>query len=222
MSYHGYSNRKVVDSSDEEDDKRSKKSAKSSSSKAATNAERSINDALRSALAVAADPGQGDEEPEVMPAPETSQEPSLTNDGATNGEDQMISEENLEDGEIREDMEKSQSAVTSNNGHSKMVETTEDSDDEAFLNEATSISHSSNGSLDRSILERSRYIPLRLTYEERKTLRLVSAAIGVSDYTTTVDKAFKNKARRQHTQLQLIVAFLSGVIAAGSYDAGQQ
>jgi len=53
-------------------------------------------------------------------------------------------------------------------------------------------------------------------------LRLVSAAIGVSDYTTTVDKAFKQKARRQHMQLQLIVAFLSEVIAAGSYDAGQQ
>jgi hypothetical protein len=41
--------------------------------------------------------------------------------------------------------------------------------------------------------ERAKYIPIRLTYEERKNLRLVNAAINVSDYTTSIDVAFKNK-----------------------------
>lgn len=72
-----------------------------------------------------------------------------------------------------------------------------------------------------SMLERAKYIPIRLTYEERKGLRLVSAAVNVSDYTNTVDVVFKNKARRPHVQLQQIVAFLSSVVAATGYDDGQ-
>lgn len=83
--------------------------------------------------------------------------------------------------------------------------------DEANLPAATS----------ESMLERSKYIPIRLTYEERKGLRLISAAVNVSDYTNTVDVAFKNKARRHQKQLQQIVAFLSSVVAATSYDDGQ-
>ena len=70
--------------------------------------------------------------------------------------------------------------------------------------------------------ERAKYIPLRLSYEERKSLRLVNACISVSDYTNAVDVSFKNKAKRHHTQLQFIVAFLSGIIAALNYDEGQK
>lgn len=72
------------------------------------------------------------------------------------------------------------------------------------------------------MLERAKYIPLRLTYEERKSLRLVNASINVSDYTTAVDIAFRNKARRNHVQLQHIVAFLTGLIAATNYEKGQE
>lgn len=69
--------------------------------------------------------------------------------------------------------------------------------------------------------ERSRYIPLRLSYEERKSLRLVIAAVNVSDYTTFVDVEFRTAARRQHLQLQQIVAFLTGLVASYDYSAGQ-
>lgn len=65
--------------------------------------------------------------------------------------------------------------------------------------------------------KRARYIPLRLSYEERKTLRLVNAAISVSDYTNIVDIPFKNKAKRHHAQLQSIVAFLTGVMISTDY-----
>jgi hypothetical protein len=70
--------------------------------------------------------------------------------------------------------------------------------------------------------ERAKYIPLRLTYEERKSLRLVNAAINVSDYTNSVDIDFKSKSKRRHVQLQNICGFLSGVIAASRYDSGQR
>lgn len=69
--------------------------------------------------------------------------------------------------------------------------------------------------------ERARYIPLRLSYEERKTLRLINAAISVSDYTNTIDVEFKSSSKRQHAQLQNICGFLSGVLAGSHYDHGQ-
>jgi hypothetical protein len=70
--------------------------------------------------------------------------------------------------------------------------------------------------------ERAKYIPLRLSYEERKSLRLVNAAINVSDYTNSVDVEFKSKSKRRHMQLQNICGFLSGVISASSYEEGQK
>lgn len=82
--------------------------------------------------------------------------------------------------------------------------------------DATSIS-----SID-DMMERAKYIPLRLSYEERKALRLVNAAINVSDYTNSVDIEFKSNSKRRHVQLQNICGFLSGVIAALSYDDGQR
>eukprot|EP01041_Mallomonas_annulata_P006154 gene6154-12464_t len=70
--------------------------------------------------------------------------------------------------------------------------------------------------------ERAKYIPLRLTYEERKVLRLVNASITVSDYTTNIDSGeFKSKSKRDHARLQNICGFLSGLICANEYDKGQ-
>lgn len=71
------------------------------------------------------------------------------------------------------------------------------------------------------LLERAKYIPLRLSYEERKALRLVNAAINVSNYTSAVDKEFKSKSRRNQQQLQHICAFLSGLVSANDYAEGQ-
>lgn len=65
--------------------------------------------------------------------------------------------------------------------------------------------------------ERAKYIPLRLTYEERKELRLVNATITVSNYTNAVDLPFKSKAKRHHAQLQAIVSFLSGTVCTVNF-----
>jgi hypothetical protein len=71
---------------------------------------------------------------------------------------------------------------------------------------------------------------------------LVEAAVNVSDYTNSVDKEFKSaplhmnartahcfiydrsfiaKNGRRHAQLQNICSFLSGIVSAQSYTAGQ-
>jgi len=71
-------------------------------------------------------------------------------------------------------------------------------------------------------LERSRYIPVRLALEERKYLRLLEAALNVSEYTDKVDiLAYTGKAKRMFAQIKDICAILSGLLVASDYPAGQ-
>lgn len=72
-------------------------------------------------------------------------------------------------------------------------------------------------------LERAKYIPLRLTYNERKSLRLVQAALNVSEYTDKVDiVTWGSKTKRMAAQLKEICAILSGLVVASDYNKGQQ
>ncbi|KAF8514819.1 hypothetical protein BU17DRAFT_94076 [Hysterangium stoloniferum] len=72
-------------------------------------------------------------------------------------------------------------------------------------------------------VERSRYIPLRLTYEERKYLRLVEAALSVSEYTDKVDTIGfgLSKTKRTVHQIRELCAILSGLVLAADYKLGQ-
>jgi len=74
----------------------------------------------------------------------------------------------------------------------------------------------------KSVKERAKYIPLRLSLNERKMLRLVEACMTCCDYTTEVDQAgFKSQSRRTHEQLRHITAVLRGLVTACNYEAGQ-
>lgn len=74
-----------------------------------------------------------------------------------------------------------------------------------------------------SIADRAKFIPLRLTYEERKELRLLEAAMKVSEYTDKVDIiSYKSKTARIHAQVKDICAILSGLVVASDYNAGQK
>jgi hypothetical protein len=96
----------------------------------------------------------------------------------------------------------------------------EEEDDDDDFNENFSADVTKLSSIE-DMSERAKYIPLRLSYEERKSLRLVNAAINVSDYTNSVDIEYKSKSKRRHMQLQNICGFLSGVISASGYEEGQ-
>jgi hypothetical protein len=188
--------RNHYNTSDEEDEVQNQKQG---------TVERSINELLQNALKEAANPGIGDEEPEVLEAPNNSSSSYCQKQA---GEMKRIGQVNEEPeaNKLRKDENKERNI--------RMLE------EEKKLSEL---------SFDQDYLipgnnmrERARYIPLRLTYNERKNLRLVNASINVSDYTTTVDVAMRNKARRHHIQLQHIVAFLSGLIAATDFSKGQE
>lgn len=72
-------------------------------------------------------------------------------------------------------------------------------------------------------LERSRYIPLRLSLKQRKYLRLLEAAMTVSEYTDKIDIiSHKDKARRILQQLKDVCAILSGLVVSADYKEGQK
>ncbi|KAJ1926482.1 hypothetical protein IWQ60_003757 [Tieghemiomyces parasiticus] len=71
--------------------------------------------------------------------------------------------------------------------------------------------------------ERAKFIPLRLTLAERKYLRLLEAALNVSEYTDRVDiLSYGNKSRRMVTQIKDLCAILSGLLLASDYRAGRK
>ncbi|KAJ3165144.1 hypothetical protein HDU88_004864 [Geranomyces variabilis] len=72
-------------------------------------------------------------------------------------------------------------------------------------------------------LERAKYIPVRLTLEERKFLRLLEAALGVSEYTDKIDiLSYGSKSKRIVAQIKELCAILSGLVLAADYKIGQE
>ncbi|TPX64077.1 hypothetical protein SpCBS45565_g06170 [Spizellomyces sp. 'palustris'] len=72
-------------------------------------------------------------------------------------------------------------------------------------------------------LERAKFIPLRLTLEERKYLRLLEAALSVSEYTDRIDiLSYGSKSKRIVSQIKELCAILSGLVLAADYKVGQE
>ncbi|EMD40428.1 hypothetical protein CERSUDRAFT_111030 [Gelatoporia subvermispora B] len=73
-------------------------------------------------------------------------------------------------------------------------------------------------------IERAKYIPIRLTVQERKYLRLLEAALNVSEYTDKIDTlgASLSKAKRIVHQIRELCAILSGLVLAADYKQGQE
>lgn len=74
-----------------------------------------------------------------------------------------------------------------------------------------------------NIAERAKYIPLRLSHEERRLLRLLEGALNVSEYTDKVDiLSYRSKNGRVHAQIKDICAILCGLTVAQNYRRGSQ
>lgn len=109
----------------------------------------------------------------------------------------------------------------------------EEADDEDFVPDPTpdaslSIALSSQPVLGSNpgewFVERCKYIPVRLTLAERKFLRLLDAALQVSEYTDKIDTLGfgLSKAKRIVYQIREICAVLSGLVLAADYKQGQE
>ncbi|KAG9317802.1 hypothetical protein JVU11DRAFT_2025 [Chiua virens] len=73
-------------------------------------------------------------------------------------------------------------------------------------------------------VERAKYIPLRLTLVERKYLRLLDAALQVSEYTDKIDTLGfgLSKSKRIVHQIRELCAILSGLMLSADYKLGQE
>ena len=73
-------------------------------------------------------------------------------------------------------------------------------------------------------VERAKYIPVRLTLSERKYLRLLEAALNVSEYTDKIDTIGfgLSKAKRIVQQIRELCAIMSGLVLSADYKQGQE
>lgn len=73
-------------------------------------------------------------------------------------------------------------------------------------------------------IERAKFIPLRLTLPERKFLRLLEAALTVSEYTDKIDTLGfgLSKAKRIVHQIRELCAIMSGLMISADYKRGQE
>jgi len=68
-----------------------------------------------------------------------------------------------------------------------------------------------------------KYIPLRLTAEERSLLGILEGALYVSEYTDQVDVYHAgSKARRMALQIQQVCAILAGLVVANNFDVARR
>lgn len=73
-------------------------------------------------------------------------------------------------------------------------------------------------------VQRSKFIPLRLTLPERKNLRLLEAALTVSEYTDKIDTIGfgMSKTKRIVHQIRELCAIMSGLLLSADYKMGQE
>jgi hypothetical protein len=79
-----------------------------------------------------------------------------------------------------------------------------------------------------NIRDRVKYIPVRLSYSQRKKLRLLNAVLNVNDYTNKVDdpnyegEEKSGSPPRRQEQVKNIAAILTGMLLSVDYEAGQK
>mmetsp|Transcript_77621 Transcript_77621/g.186185 ORF Transcript_77621/g.186185 Transcript_77621/m.186185 type:complete len:611 (+) Transcript_77621:43-1875(+) len=76
---------------------------------------------------------------------------------------------------------------------------------------------------ERAVQHQVRFIPLRLTAEERSLLGILEGALYVSEYTDQVDVYHSgSKARRMALQIQQACAILAGLVVANNFDVARR
>lgn len=89
---------------------------------------------------------------------------------------------------------------------------------------ALEVQPTAGSSVGEWFVDRAKYIPLRLTLGERKYLRLLEAALNVSEYTDKIDTIGfgLSKAKRIVHQIRELCAIMSGLVLSADYKQGQE
>ncbi|KAF4619379.1 hypothetical protein D9613_004976 [Agrocybe pediades] len=94
----------------------------------------------------------------------------------------------------------------------------------AFVVEVTGAQPAVGARVGEWFVERAKFIPVRLTLPERKFLRLLEAALSVSEYTDKIDTLGfgLSKAKRIVHQIRELCAIMSGLMISADYKRGQE
>ncbi|TID29994.1 hypothetical protein CANINC_001506 [Pichia inconspicua] len=75
----------------------------------------------------------------------------------------------------------------------------------------------------KQIKKKIKFIPMRLSYEERQHLKLLEAALSVSEYTDKVDIiSYTSKTKRMISQLKEMCSILAGLVVSSNMKVGQE
>ncbi|KAG1057467.1 hypothetical protein G6F43_000691 [Rhizopus delemar] len=94
---------------------------------------------------------------------------------------------------------------------------------QALMEMDGTIINSSGPTFGDYLTNRSKHIPLRLDSNERQLLKLLEAALNVSEYTDKVDIiSYSNKSKRIVNQIRDLCAIISGLFVSGNYKQGSE
>ncbi|KAN0032792.1 hypothetical protein ACTFIV_006715 [Dictyostelium citrinum] len=110
------------------------------------------------------------------------------------------------------------------NNHHKDEDQEIDEDEEKFIHKNENFTDFVPKLSKDWFIDRSKYIPVRLNIRERNDLRLLEAALHVSEYTDKIDiiHVGGSKSKRINEQLRSMCAILSGLLVASDFKKGQQ
>ena len=95
--------------------------------------------------------------------------------------------------------------------------------DEEMLKQQDSTLSNEHNAVLKKIKRNIKFVPMRLTYDERQLLKLLEAALSVSEYTDKVDIiSYTSKTKRIITQLKEICSILAGLVVSSNMKVGQQ
>ncbi|KAI8146650.1 hypothetical protein BJV82DRAFT_665609 [Fennellomyces sp. T-0311] len=118
---------------------------------------------------------------------------------------------------------KATTETTGKAGSTKGIDDTDEKSLSAAMELDGTVINGSGATFGQWMEKRAKYVPLRLDAHERNLLRLLEAALNVSEYTDKVDiLSYANKARRIVAQIRDLCAIISGLLVAGDYKLGDE
>ena len=108
--------------------------------------------------------------------------------------------------------------------HNEIKEDQEDEEDEDVdVKEEETTNVNDHSSILKKIKKNIKFIPMRLSYDERQLLKLLEAALTVSEYTDKVDIiSYTSKTKRIITQLKEMCSILAGLVVSSNMKVGQK
>ncbi|KAI9244581.1 hypothetical protein BDA99DRAFT_448371 [Phascolomyces articulosus] len=108
-------------------------------------------------------------------------------------------------------------------GSIKSTSETDEKSQNAAMELDGTVINGSGATFGQWMEKRAQFVPLRLDAHERNLLRLLEAALNVSEYTDKIDIiSYANKARRIVTQIRDLCAIISGLLVANDYKLGDK